>query len=127
MFHSGCTKSILTFPFPTYYRSLVSLPSIFPTLSLPEGEGVVIPPGQEIKLGTPAGGDRRKLATVTGNKSMLVVRVTDVNGLVRSESAAVISDDFFGTYGDPVNMKSQFYDCSWGQLNIQPGAISLTA
>lgn len=55
---------------------------------------------------------------------MLVVRVTDVNGLVRSESAAVISDDFFGTYGDPVNMKSQFYDCSWGQLNIQPGAIS---
>lgn len=79
-----------------------------------------IPPGQEIKLETPAGGNRRKLATVTGDKYMLVVKVTDVNGLARSESAAQIGDNFFN---DSVNMKSQFFDCSFGQLNLKPGAI----
>lgn len=54
---------------------------------------------------------------------MLVVKVTDSVGKARSENATVISDNVFGTSGDPVNLKSQLYNCSWGQLNIIPGPI----
>merc|ERR1719253_1280637 len=60
--------------------------------------------------------DRRSLQTGYGNhvgeKPILVVRVTDSGGLVRPESAAQISDDIFGTTGDPVNLKSQLGACS---------------
>ena len=57
----------------------------------------------------------------TGNKPMLVVKVTDVNGLAQDETPAVISDDVFGTSGDTVNLKSQMNACSMGRLTIIPG------
>ena len=63
----------------------------------------------------------RHLAKVTGNKPMLAVKVIDVNGLARYENASVISDDIFGTYGDPVNLRSQLNDCSMGKLNVTAG------
>ena len=68
---------------------------------------------------------RRKLSNgdVTGVKPILVVKVTDSDGRARYESAAQISDDIFGSYTDPVNMKSQLEDCSFGQLTIQPGQL----
>lgn len=50
-----------------------------------------------------------------------MVRVTDKNGLARDETAAQISDDVFGTNGDPVNLKSQLEGCSMNKLTIQAG------
>ena len=68
---------------------------------------------------------RRKLSNggVTGVKPILVVKVTDSQGRARNESPYQISDDIFGSYTDPVNMKSQLEDCSFGQLTIQPGQV----
>lgn len=63
----------------------------------------------------------RHLVSLEGEKPMLVVRVTDMNGRVRPEDAAQISDDIFGTNGDPVNLKSQLEDCSMNKLNIIAG------
>ena len=57
----------------------------------------------------------------TGPKPILVVKVTDKNGLAVSESTATISDDVFGTSGDPVNLKSQLDACSMGRLTVIPG------
>ena len=68
-------------------------------------------------------GDGRRLGARTGDVRYLVVRVTDSGGLVRPESAAQIGDDVFGTISDPVNLKSQAFDCSYGQLNITEGAM----
>ncbi len=75
-----------------------------------------LPPGLNIALEKVA--SRRKLAVVTGDKPILVVKVTDVNGLARAESPAQIGDDIFGTLGDSVNLKSQLFNCSMGQLNV---------
>jgi hypothetical protein len=61
---------------------------------------------------------------VFGDKPILVVKVYDVNGLARTETEAQIGDDIFGTLGDPVNLKSQLFDCSHGQLNVIPGEIT---
>jgi hypothetical protein len=49
--------------------------------------------------------------------------VTDSDGKVVEENATEISDDIFGTHGDPLNLKSQMFDCSFGQLNVTPGDI----
>ena len=70
-------------------------------------------------------GEHRRLdpRLLFGDKPILVVKVYDVNGLARPESEAQIGDDIFGTLGDPVNLKSQLYDCSHEQLNVIPGAI----
>lgn len=87
-----------------------------PDVAVERGRGVVLPPGQTVKLTTPAA--RRKLAIVTGDKPILAVRVTDVNGLVYPHSASVMSDNIFGTYGDPNNLASQLNACSMNQLNI---------
>ena len=66
--------------------------------------------------------ERRRL-DLFDDKPILVVKVYDVNGLARTESEAQIGDDIFGTLGDPVNLKSQLFDCSHEQLNVIPGAI----
>jgi len=59
---------------------------------------------------------RRRLEE--GNKPILAVKVTDINGLAHSDSAAMIGDNIFGTNNDLVNLKSQMAACSFGQLNI---------
>ena len=66
---------------------------------------------------------RRELVSFgshTGNKPMLVVKVTAANG-ARPETPAVISDDVFGTSGDAVTLKSQLNACSMGRLTVIPG------
>ncbi len=81
-----------------------------------------LPKGLAIALEKiPSGNGSRKLAVVTGDKPILVVRVIDVNGLARKESAAQIGDDVFGTKGDTVNLKSQLYGCSMGKLKVLSG------
>ena len=61
---------------------------------------------------------RRKLASYTGTKSMLVVKVTDSQNAAVPYTPSQISDKFFGTAGDDENMKSQFSSCSLGNLQI---------
>jgi hypothetical protein len=60
----------------------------------------------------------RHLAT-TGSKTVLLVRVQASNG-VTSFSNAQLSDGAFGTNGDPINLKTQYNSCSYGQLQINP-------
>ena len=66
---------------------------------------------------------RRRLAIVTGDKPILVVKVIDSEGRARAEERSEISDDIFGSFSDTMTLKSQMYDCSFGQLNIVPGVI----
>lgn len=87
-------------------------------------EDLIIPEGADLKGGTRRDRSRRRLAVTKGDKPILVVKVTDSAGKARGESAAAISDDIFGTgvdHIDTVNLKSQLFDCSFGQLNVQPG------
>jgi hypothetical protein len=97
------------------------LESGFSTLRIPGSEisegGVILPAGEEITLGH---NGRRKLLANTGDRYFLAVRVAALDKVVAA-TAASISDDIFGTYGDPVNMVSQFVACSYGQLTIIPG------
>ncbi|KAL3805858.1 hypothetical protein HJC23_007819 [Cyclotella cryptica] len=65
--------------------------------------------------------NKRDLQTGTGNKHFLLFRVTDVNGLVISDSPAVMSDKLYGTYGDRNNLKSQMAACSVGKYTVVPG------
>ena len=90
-------------------------------------DGFFVPSGLDISKnvrknnGTNNG--RRRLAITTGDKPILVVKVTDVNGLARSENPAQIGDNVFGTVSDLVNLASQMKACSFDQLNIVPGTL----
>ena len=63
--------------------------------------------------------DRRNLAVVTGDKTVLVVRVIATDDSTTANMAQ-LSDSVFGTDGDTVNLKSQYSDCSREQLNFIP-------
>ena len=67
--------------------------------------------------------DRRNLAAVTGDKTVLVVRVIATDGSTTANMAQ-LSDSVFGTDGDTVNLKLQYSDCSQEQLNIIPAVRS---
>ena len=67
--------------------------------------------------------DRRNLAVVTGDKTVLVVCVQATDAATTA-SVEMLSDSVFGTSGDQVNLKSQYFDCSRGQLNILPAVRS---
>jgi len=88
-------------------------------------DGLYVPPGLDIETHVRRNvNKRRKLANTIGIKPILVVKVTDSGGLARDETPALIGDDIFGTITDPVNLASQMKACSFGQLDIVPGAIS---
>lgn len=87
-------------------------------------ESVSLPPGS-IQLQTEGTArrrrqlkQRRELASYTGTKPVLAVRVTDVNGLAPQGDANFMSDKFFGTYGDAETMVSQFASCSYDAFQI---------
>jgi hypothetical protein len=61
----------------------------------------------------------RQLATVTGIKPVLAVRVIGADNSTTA-SMVEISDSIFGTAGDPVNLKSQYAACSFNKLNVTP-------
>ena len=65
------------------------------------------------------GGGRRGLASYSGVKEVLVVRVTDSKGL-QPDRPGSMSDNIFGTYGDKNNLKTQMKACSFGKLDIVP-------
>jgi hypothetical protein len=61
---------------------------------------------------------RRRLGRFDGERRILLVRITDVDGRAVPEDADAISDKFFGTYGDTVTVKSGFAGCSFGDMEI---------
>ena len=89
-----------------------------------DDEDIFIPPGLLKKSEVfKRDRNRRHLAVVNGNKPILFVRVTAVDGKVHPRTAAQMGDDVFGTLGDPNNLKSQLYDCSNQKLTVLPGDI----
>jgi hypothetical protein len=89
-------------------------------------DGIFLPPGLDIAFEKRPQQNRRNLAVVTGDKPILVVKVTDSAGLARSETSAQIGDNIFGTLGDTNNLKSQLFDCSMTKLTVTEGDPSLT-
>ena len=81
--------------------------------TLPSGEIQLIDNTEDV-------GSRRRLGGnyFVGDKKILLVRVTDVDGRAVSSSARTISDKFFGTYGDTMTVTSGFEDCSYGNLKM---------
>mmetsp|Transcript_6216 Transcript_6216/g.13022 ORF Transcript_6216/g.13022 Transcript_6216/m.13022 type:complete len:474 (-) Transcript_6216:145-1566(-) len=54
-----------------------------------------------------------------GKKVALLVRVT-TNDATVTRNGNELSDKWFGTSGDQMNMSSRFNECSYGKLRIQP-------
>lgn len=109
---------------------LAAMPDIVSgeTLLLAQGAAIedhllVITPENELKFDTyrhsAESERRRKLSTSTGNKNVLVVRVSTADSQPTA-SAAEMSDSIFGTNGDPVNLKTQYEGCSAGRITITP-------
>ena len=69
-------------------------------------DAVHIPAGTKISLDKRPASRGRRLADVTGEKPILVVKVTDSGGLARGESAAEISADVFGSNSDHTDLVS---------------------
>jgi len=62
---------------------------------------------------------RRRLGNrFEGNKKVLLIRITDVDGRSIPETARQVSNKFFGTYGDAMTVKSGFESCSFGAMKI---------
>ena len=59
----------------------------------------------------------RKLATVV--KKVLVIRIQAADKETTANETQ-LADDIYGAAGDPVNLKSQFNQCSYGQLQFDP-------
>ena len=58
----------------------------------------------------------RKLATV---KKILVLRI-EAQDQVTAYSESSLADNIFGAAGDPMNLRSQYNDCSYGELQFEP-------
>ena len=67
----------------------------------------------------------RRLAVSTGDKEMLAIRVV-ANDATTTASLADISDNWYGTSGDTVNLKSQYSACSYGALECNPASKTTT-
>jgi hypothetical protein len=63
----------------------------------------------------------RGLAVSTGTKAMLAIRVIAADATT-SASLVTIGDNWFGTSGDTVNLKSQYSACSYGALECNPAS-----
>jgi hypothetical protein len=57
--------------------------------------------------------------TTVGTKTVLVLRV-DAQDSRTSATEAELADDVFGTSGDQLNLKSQYFACSDGKLTFVP-------
>jgi len=56
-----------------------------------------------------------------GDFRMAVIRVTDRNNVSPDKSASDLSDDIFGTNGDPLNLVTGYNECSGGKVRFSPG------
>ena len=74
------------------------------------------------KMDTTGGGNRGRQLLQSGDKKVLVVRVKTTGSLQAEPTSTVkeLGDSVFGTLGDAVNLKSQYDDCSYGNLTFSP-------
>ena len=100
------------------------VPAIVTAEGIPSSSAVddvvaTLPPGGiQLIDNTGVVGIRRRLGKFDGDRRILLVRVTDVDGRAVPEDAYTISDKFFGTYGDTMTVKSGFAGCSFGDMDI---------
>lgn len=81
---------------------------------------VFLPPGNVNLINS---SDGRKLnagfkVQYEGKSPVLVVKVTDKDGLAIEDNADYISDKVFGTSGDEINPAQGFKDCSFGKFEL---------
>lgn len=95
-------------------------------------DSVKLPPGLDIasSIVKPNSGSRKlnEIVSPMGEKKVLLVRVTDVNGLAPDQDATTLSDLVLGDGTGPtdVTMKTQFQACSMNKMTISPGDLSGT-
>ena len=65
---------------------------------------------------------RRELAVLEGAFSVLVVRVVAKNGVATTKSEEALANSVFGKFGQAVNMKSQYDNCSHSKLQFEMAA-----
>lgn len=82
-------------------------------LMVPKGAQIRVDHVPEIEV---APRNTRRLA-IAGNREVLVIRETRT-----SPAGSVLSDQIFGTFGDRVNLASQYAACSYNQLTFSPWA-----
>ena len=90
--------------------------------SLYRSSPVFLPPGDVNVINTPSD-DGRKLNAgykiqFEGKSPLLVVKITDKDGLSVDGDADYVSDKVFGTSGDKINPAQGFKDCSGGRLEL---------
>ena len=83
-----------------------------------EDGALIVDEGEDLEFGGKHDQSRRKLA-VTGTKTMLALRVEAADSST-SSSESQISDAWYGTTGDPLNLKSQYEACSYGKVTMNP-------
>jgi hypothetical protein len=83
-----------------------------------DGTELILPKGGFVEIGKREDGGRR-MAASTGVNNVLVVRANAIDDST-SANEAELSDSWFGTGNDLVNLKSQYSDCSFGQLTCNP-------
>lgn len=113
--------------------NLIVSPDDEDAVFLPPGQVILAPRGDDVNRrlgqtnlrarrdtndGTSDNRSLRWTRSYEGNKPVLVVRVTDVNGKVHEDTPDIMSDKIFGTYTDSVNLKSQFAACSYDKLRV---------
>ncbi|KAL7559359.1 hypothetical protein ACA910_009365 [Epithemia clementina (nom. ined.)] len=98
---------------------------------------VVLPPGNPIDVDNTSRGrngdlfqhhDGRSLAgSAVGTKTFLAVKIISKdnagNPTSISQTEDVLSDRVFGTFGDQVNLKTQFEACSQGIYTVEPATV----
>jgi len=108
------------------------LHSAVDSIALPPGSmehngKVIVPPGGNVEIRQ---GARLRRLAVTGEKTVLAVRIV-ANDASTSSSEAVIRNEVFGIGGDAVNLRSQYLACSHGLLKFKPkegevGGVTIT-
>jgi len=92
------------------------------TLFSPEAllypDRLLIPEEASVEMGELV---RAQNASVEGDMKILIVRVV-ARDVAVSFTEEELSDGIFGTFGDSVNLKSQYDSCSYGKVNVIPVA-----
>lgn len=101
----------------SYIRSGETTLNTAATLS--EDGALYLPAGAGLELFGTVPENRRRLAVTTGKKTVLVVRVI-ANDVSTTADRTQLADDIFGTFGDSVNLRSQYLQCSNNQLSFEP-------
>ena len=116
---TGYTVQLMGYNFTSEGSNLRSGETTFYAAGIPLlGTGMAdVPSNSQAVFAQSPGG--RRLAVVTGTKTVLAIRVVAIDSQT-TQSESYVSDKVFGTSGDPANLKSQYAACSKNQLIMNP-------